>query len=155
MNVRTVLRKKRTDYFNIRLVVRVIIRIGLRHPEHETLLNVAGVNETEELEFALATLNKVIIGRVPQVVSFKNEVFETQASASFFNQIRRPGSEVLDTPHLHFGGVDINPVIRERTSLRHYEGHGEKVTVTKIVTRSQYFAWERRVERVDKLSHRH
>ena len=60
-------------------IVGVIDRIGFRHAEYTTIHDITRLCEPDPFQFSLPQFDQIGIWHVPQIITFRTEIFQPQA----------------------------------------------------------------------------
>ena len=140
---------------HIRLVTLVVERIGLGNTHDVTSFDTPRFNKADRFELPGCESNEFVIGRIPELVAFEDEVFETETGAPFLHHVRRPRTEVLNSPHDHCWRVDVNPIVGESGALGYDERDGKEVAVAQVVGGCQDIGRGRRIHCLQERRHGH
>ena len=111
-------------------VVGIIDGIGLWHTANAAILDIRVASQADAIHFSLSKLDELCVRHVPKLVPFGAEVLETQARlGGIGDHFGAPVLEVLNPTHLDIRIVDVDPVVREKLGLVHYQTDCQEVTI--------------------------
>src|SRR5262245_28783851 len=134
------------------MVVAVVDWIRFLHAHHRTILHFAGMNQADTRTLVDAHLDQALLWPVPFLILVPQKILQSQRGPRWiWHHVWTPVLVILDAPHLHFRGMDIDPVIgKDRCSL-HHQHHGEIISVAEAICRPEDFGWGRRLKGLNEI----
>ena len=138
------------------LIFAVIDRIGLGLADDGTVHHRRGRGQTDVFQLLTGKLDQIGIRHRPERVGVVAEIFHPDRRAvGLRHHRRRPGPEILDPADEGMGGVDVDPVVRERIGMVEHQRHDHEIAVFQLVGGGNDLRWRRRVHAMHQLAQRH
>src|SRR4051794_3035450 len=137
-------------------IMLVIDRIGLGLADHGAIDDFGIADEVQRAQLPLRLSKELLVALGPELVTLIAEIFHADARVvGIWDQLLRPGTEVLDPSDLHLGRVDVDPIVREQVPLLEDQRNDEEIAVAQPGGRIAHRRRRRRDHVLDELRQRH